>query len=82
MLFISEKKRLIGHEAEEDWNFDSGLQAGFRVADDWDLSDGLSKAETFARLEHRANDGGLKLFIEGSAGMDQWGAQGGLKWTW
>ena len=60
----------------------SGVTAGLRVADSWNLDDGLDRAEGFMRLEQSIKTSPVRLFLEGTAGLDQWGVEGGLEWKW
>jgi len=59
----------------------NSLFAGLRAAGGWDINQQSPEVEAFIQADAGLGEN-INLFAEASAGLDEWQATAGLKWSW
>ena len=59
----------------------NSLFAGLRAAGGWDINRQSPEVEAFIQADAGLGEN-INLFAEASAGLDDWQATAGLKWSW
>lgn len=59
----------------------NSLFAGLRATGGWDINRQSPEVEAFIQADAAFGEN-INLFAEASAGLDDWQATAGLKWSW